>query len=209
MYRTGDLGRYGATGEIEILGRADNQVTIRGFRVEIAEVEAVLQRNERIKECVVVTNNNHLVAFIVRESESALTVAAIIPWLHQQAPQFMIPDRFVFLDRLPRTSAGKVDRQELILAAAQHAIVSSSYEQPRDAVEESIRDIWRDVLQLENVGIHDDFLELGGHSLLSLQIALRIRNDLSFDLSAQWYLEFPSIADIAAACRRQLGLQHT
>ncbi|MFS1514462.1 amino acid adenylation domain-containing protein [Chengkuizengella sp. SCS-71B] len=171
-YRTGDLARWLPDGNIEYIGRMDNQLKIRGFRVEIGEIERQILKNNDVKETVVLPkeqNNQmkYLVAYIV--TDKVLSVQEMKVFLDSKLPDYMIPSTYVFMDKFPLNQNGKVDRKAL----PEPEFVASTddeYVQPRNEIEEQIVDIWIELLNVERISIHDDFFELGGHSLKAIQL---------------------------------------
>ena len=185
LYRTGDLARYRTDGNIEFLGRSDHQVKIRGFRIELGEIEAALLQHAQIKEAVAIVREDtpedkRLVAYVV-SAKSAREIEDIRTQLKTRLPDYMIPTAFVFLDSLPLTSNGKVDRKALPVPDSSDQLIRE-YVAPRNSTEEIIANIWAEVLGVERVGIYDNFFELGGHSLLVMQLIDKINNELKLDL---------------------------
>jgi amino acid adenylation domain-containing protein len=175
LYRTGDRVRWSARGELEYLGRVDQQVKVRGFRIEPGEIEGALRRSEGVADCVVVVREDvpgekRLVAYVVGDAE----VEALRDRLRQGLPEYMVPAAFVFLDALPLTPNGKLDRKALP-APEGDAYARGSYEAPLGEVETALAEIWADVLGVERVGRRDHFFELGGHSLLAIKLIERMR----------------------------------
>ena len=168
LYKTGDLARYRADGTLEYLGRIDNQVKIRGFRVELGEAEYVLRQSSAVRATVVVAREDHgiqkLVAYVVPEAETP-TVSTLRNHLQRYLPGYMVPSAFVFLGALPLTPNGKVDRKALPAPDTSRPAMEQSYVAPRTPAEKTMVEIWEVVLDLEQVGVHDDFFALGGHSL--------------------------------------------
>ena len=201
MYATGDLVRRLPDGTLEFLGRSDDQVKIRGFRVEPAEVEAALRTSVVIEEAAVIASEDargepRLVAYVV--SEGAVTTEELRKHLADLVPEFMIPSSFTVLDSLPRTASGKVDR--LSLPAPDSIVDTSSaavYVAPRTPLEEAVAAIWADVLDLERVGVEDDFFALGGHSLLATQIVAQIRTDFSINLPLHALFSSPTVETLS------------
>jgi amino acid adenylation domain-containing protein len=198
LYRTGDLGRWLPEGEIEFLGRADHQVKIRGYRIELGEIEVTLREFEGIKDVVVVAyeespGDKRLVAYVAAEVE----VRELRKHLERSLPEYMVPSTFVLLDALPLTPNGKIDRRAL---PAPHvdAVASGEYVAPRNATEEALVSIWREVLKHERIGIYDDFFELGGHSLLAMRVIARIREAFQVELPLRTLFEAPRVAQLAA-----------
>lgn len=178
MYRTGDLARYLPDGNIEYLGRADDQVKVRGVRIELGEVEAALQQHPKVAENVVVAGkdqrgNTRLMGYLVSAGDSPST-AELRRFLIDRIPAAMVPAVFYVMSALPRTASGKVDRRALT-AAAQAAPDRDEHEfvAPRTPAERILADIWREVLEVERVGIHDDFFALGGCSTHSLEVTVK------------------------------------
>ncbi|MBV8235528.1 MAG: amino acid adenylation domain-containing protein [Acidimicrobiia bacterium] len=202
LYRTGDLGRSLPDGDIEYLGRCDHQVKIRGFRIEPGEIEAALASHPGVREAVVVAaddpqGHKRLVAYLVAEAgEQPPGTAALREFLRRKLPDYMIPAAFVPLDAIPLTAHGKVDRRALPTpdrAGAQ----DESYVAPRTAVEEVLAGIWSEVLNVERVGVHDNFYDLGGHSLLATQLLTQVRQAFRMELSIAQLFEAQTVAELA------------
>ena len=242
LYRTGDRARVLPNGEIEFLGRADDQVKIRGYRVELSEIQDVLTAHPAIQEAVVSTEQSEtasqarLIAFIVPHGASPAT-ADLQSYLKANLPEYMIPNSFVTLDRIPRSPNGKIDRQKLLsmktpaettprykpqtreeqalaslwaLGAATEAPViplggnpSPAKEirnddaQPGTSVEQTLAQIWKEVLGLNRIGLQDDFLELGGNSLLAAQVLHRTNDVFRVDLSTRHFFDAGTIGGLA------------
>ena len=183
LYRTGDLGRYSKDGEIEYLGRVDEQVKIRGYRIELGEVEAALAAEERVRACVAVaredeSGHKRLVAYVVFENEvPETTTAALVRELRarllKSLPEYMAPSAIIFMEQLPLTASGKVNRRALPAPDWSQLSRPLGYAPPRTAAEATLAGVWADVLGLERVGIRDNFFDLGGDSILSIQIVAR------------------------------------
>jgi amino acid adenylation domain-containing protein len=176
MYKTGDLARWRADGNIEYLGRTDFQVKIRGFRIELGEIEARLAEVPGIREAVVLARedspgNKRLVAYVVGD---ALEPATLRAQLGQQLPEYMVPSAFVALERLPLTPNGKLDRRALP-APEGEAFAQRLYEAPVGEIEQTLARLWGELLGVERVGRGDNFFELGGHSLLAVRLISRLR----------------------------------
>nr|UXB94706.1 non ribosomal peptide synthetase [Pseudomonas syringae] len=202
MYRTGDLGRWRADGNLEYLGRNDGQVKIRGFRIELSEIETVLATHPAVQEVVLLARQDsgekRLVAyFTLREPQQTLEIETLRSHLQARLPDYMVPAAYVRLDALPLTANGKLDRKVLPAPDAQ-ALVSRGYEAPQGEVEHLLATIWAEVLKVEQVGRHDHFFELGGHSLLAVSLIERMRQA---GLSADVRVLFgqPTLAALAAA----------
>jgi amino acid adenylation domain-containing protein len=205
LYRTGDLCRYRRDGEIEFLGRADHQVKIRGFRIELGEIEAALMELPRVREAVVVLRDRRLVAYVVGD----VAVDAMRSSLRERLPDYMVPGAMVFLDALPRTPSGKVDRKDLP-APERTGPVEGEGTAPSDPIEEILAGIWAAILGLDRVGVDESFFALGGHSLLAAQVASRIRSVLGVDLPLRKLFEHNTVAALARvvkAARRESGAE--
>ncbi|MEM7353022.1 MAG: amino acid adenylation domain-containing protein, partial [Acidobacteriota bacterium] len=208
LYRTGDLARYRDDGAIEFLGRSDQQIKIRGFRVELGEVESVLAAHPTVQETAVVfrrddaTANGQLIAYVVAPSRNG----DLRHFLQQQLPDYMVPKALVHLDRLPLTSSGKVDRQALERRAlpAPATAPTSARSLPQTDREKVLAEIWRAVLRHETIGIDDNFFELGGDSILSLQVVTRARQ-AGLEISPRLLFEHPTIGQLAEVARHPSG----
>jgi nonribosomal peptide synthetase protein BlmX len=180
MYRTGDACRFRYDGQLEFLGRLDHQVKIRGHRVELGEIEAALRADADIEDAAVLAQEEapgdvRLVAYIVAPKKPAADRQRLRDTLQRRLPEFMLPSRFLFLDALPRTPNGKLDRAALSGAGAESEEAERAYAPPSDAVESALAAIWAQVLKVDRVGIEDDFFSLGGDSILSIQIIARAK----------------------------------
>jgi acyl carrier protein len=180
MYRSGDLARYRPDGNLEFLGRADQQVKIRGFRIEPGEIEARLVQRPEVREAVVIAHqegdDKRLVAYVVPQPEALIEVAALREHLARQLPDYMVPGAFVTLAALPLTPNGKLDRKALPAPDAE-ALVQRAYEPPQGPTEQTLAQIWSNLLGVETIGRHDHFFELGGHSLLAVQMIARVHTE--------------------------------
>ncbi len=179
LYKTGDLVRYRQDGQLEFLGRTDQQVKIHGFRIELGEIEAALTTHPAIREAAVLARHvphlpgdQHLVGYIVAKPEQTLEPEALRQFLASRLPDYMVPTTYMQLDRLPTTPNGKIDRRALPVPSSS-TLQRAEYVAPRNAVEQQLATIWADVLRLEQVGINDNFFEIGGDSILSIQIVAK------------------------------------
>jgi non-ribosomal peptide synthase protein (TIGR01720 family) len=191
-YRTGDLMRWLPDGTLEFLGRLDEQVTIRGFRVELGEIEAVLAAHPRLAHAVVVADGERLVAYLVPKGDKAPTTSELRAHIQSRLPDHLVPAAFVVLDWLPVNSDGSVDH------AALPAADVPAFAAPGTPVEEAIADVWREVLRIPEVGVHDNFFALGGDSILSIQVMVVARR-AGLELTPRQLFANPTIADLAAA----------
>jgi amino acid adenylation domain-containing protein len=215
LYKTGDLARYRPDGNIEFLGRVDHQVKVRGFRIELAEIETVLEQHPDVREAVVLAreiepSDKRLVAYLVLE-ERGPTTGELYRFLQRKVPDYMVPAMFIVLDTLPLTPNGKVDRQALPAPDQTRPEVESTFIAPRTPIEELLASIWTRVLGIEQVGVHDNFFELGGHSLLAYQVTSRVNDAFRVNLSLRTMFEAPTVAGlvghIQTAMRVQQGTQ--
>jgi amino acid adenylation domain-containing protein len=206
LYRTGDRARYLVDGDIEFLGRVDNQVKIRGHRIELGEIEAALNQHPGVKESVVVAvedgssasdNPKLTVAYVVPKQQPRLSVAELRGYLKEKLPDYMIPSLFMPLDVLPLTPNGKVDRSALPPVDGRRPDLIHEFVAPRNEIEEMVAQVWRTVLELERVGVYDNFFDLGGHSLVATRVAARLRGHFNIDLPLRKLFELPTVAELA------------
>jgi amino acid adenylation domain-containing protein len=203
LYRTGDRARYRADGNIEFLGRVDNQIKIRGYRIELGEIEMTLNQHPAVKESVVVTGERdslgekQLVGYIVSTQDSVASLSDLRGFLREKLPDYMIPSLFVFLNALPLTSNGKIDRSNLPPPDDSRTTLDQGFVEPRTEIEELVAQSWREVLKLDKIGVYDNFFELGGHSLLATRVVARLRKNFSIDLPLRRIFEMPTIAGLA------------
>lgn len=205
MYRTGDLGRWLQDGSIEYLGRNDFQVKVRGYRVELGEIEKTLATHPRVGQAIAVTRADRpgdvrLVAYVVPPAGEAGAMpdeAALAAHLKASLPDYMVPQHFVALDALPLTPNGKVDRKALP-APDLGAHRDGAREAPRNASERTVAEAMSQVLGVPDIGVHDDFFALGGHSLLAAQLTTRLNRDLGVHLSLRSVFDAPTVARLAA-----------
>ncbi len=207
IYRTGDLARFRWDGAIEMLGRADQQVKVRGFRVEPGEIEAALEAHPGIERAVVVARGEEgarsLVAYLVaREAAAPLPLTELRERLGRGLPDYMVPSAWVLLDALPLTPNGKVDRRALPAPTAAVPVPGASYAAPRTALETVVAGLWAEVLKVERVGIQDNFFALGGHSLLAMQAVSRLGEALEIEVPLRRLFEAPTVSGLAAALLR-------
>ena len=212
LYRTGDRAAWiaaGPGGNLAFFGRGDQQVKVRGFRVEPAEVEAALLRHPGVREAVVLARkeDESLVAFLVPgegvEADAGdivdiAALAALRSWLAGRLPAYMVPSRLVPVPDLPRTATGKIDRQALGRLPLPGAAVATGTAAPRTPLEEIVAAVWCGVLGVERTGIHDSFFESGGHSLLATVLLSRLRAALGVDLTLAAFFQEPTVAGLAA-----------
>jgi acyl carrier protein len=174
------LVRWLPDGNLEFLGRIDDQVKIRGFRIELGEIESILMQHPLIQECAVIARHDppaekRLVAYLVFRSATPLSVGELRSFLSEKLPDYMIPAVFVFLEKMPLTPNGKINRKGFPLPQGDRTLLGKTFVAPQTPVEQRLADIWKEVLGIEQVGIYDNFFELGGDSILSLQVISRAR----------------------------------
>ncbi|MCP4663342.1 MAG: AMP-binding protein, partial [bacterium] len=195
MYRTGDLVRTLPDGELAFLGRLDHQVKLRGFRIELGEVEVVLGRHPGVRECAVVVRGEQLVAYAVRE-DGELDDRALREFVGASLPAYMVPAVLVFLERLPLTPSGKVDRRALPAAEGPRR-GAEAFVPPRTGLERLLAGIWSEVLGTERVGLGDNFFALGGHSLLATRVVARLNEALGCELPVPLVFDAPELGALA------------
>lgn len=213
LYKTGDLGCWKSDGNIIFLGRRDHQVKIRGFRVELDEIEAQLLKHGRVKEAAVCVREEApgekaLVAYVIPRTlageQERIDAEALRVSLSAVLPDYMVPQAFVMLSRFPLTSTGKVDRAALPTPTAGD-YVRCGYDAPLGDLEESLADIWREVLRLDRVGRNDDFFALGGHSLNGMKVMTAVAKRLGVRVPITYLFQYPTISGFAKAIRPLQG----
>jgi amino acid adenylation domain-containing protein/non-ribosomal peptide synthase protein (TIGR01720 family) len=204
LYRTGDLARHLADGRIEFLGRIDHQVKVRGFRIELGDIEAALDLHPDLAQAVVVARedtpgNKKLAAYLVTapgiEKDKAPSVSDLRAWLKEKLPEYMIPALYTFLEAMPLTPNGKVDRRAL--PAPDKAAAAREYVAPRDEKEAFFCELWQEILGLPRVGINDDFFELGGDSLLVIRVVTKA-NKANMGITTKQVFQHRSVAELSA-----------
>ena len=203
LYRTGDRVRHRGDGQLEFLGRIDNQVKLRGLRIELGEIESVLAEHPGVSDVALLVHDpeqrpdrRRLVAYLTAYGEPPQR-DELATFLGRRLPDYMVPASFVVLERLPRTPAGKVDRTALSKSLAAQQEHAGEHVAPRSPVEEKLVEIWCQVLGVQRVSVYDNFFELGGHSLLATQVAARIRDCFGLELPLQKVFEASRVADLA------------
>ncbi|MEU0398710.1 amino acid adenylation domain-containing protein [Streptomyces sp. NPDC006197] len=200
MYRTGDLVRRRPDGRLDFIGRTDRQVKIRGFRIELGDIESALDRLPEVRQVAVVAREDvpgerRLVAYYT--SERVLTSGELRSALARSLPEYMLPEAFVPLERMPLSPNSKIDTKALPRPEAVEEQLSSSYVAPRSETERTLAAIWAEALRVERVGIHDDFFELGGNSILSILVVSRTHKALGVQVSPRLLFDAPTIAELA------------
>jgi amino acid adenylation domain-containing protein len=212
LYRTGDHARYLADGQLVYTGREDAQIKLRGHRIEVGEIEAVLVDHPTLDNAVVILRKEpdgaaQLVAYLTSAGKEAIDTGTIRDYLREKLPAYMVPAGIVCLDLLPMTASGKIDRSKL--PAPLWEADTASYVAPRTPEEQALAEIWSDILHVERVGIHDDFFALGGHSLLATQVIARVRDSLDTELPLRAIFETPNVEGLAATITADAGNMST
>jgi hypothetical protein len=203
LYKTGDLVRYRPNGNIEFLGRIDNQIKIRGFRVELEEIEQALRTQPGVADCVVALHEDsegdkRLFAYVVPIAGWELTIGDLRNCLKAKLPSYMMPAGFELIDALPLLPSGKINRRALPAPRCTQSDSEESFVAPRTPFERLLAVEWCEVLKLERIGIHDNFFELGGHSLLAAKVVSRVRGNLEVNFGMVDLFQAPTIASLAA-----------
>jgi acyl carrier protein len=209
MYRSGDLVRLLPDGQVEFLGRVDDQIKIRGHRIEPNEITSVLAEIPAIQQSIVVARQlqdgeKSLVGYIALVAGARVTASELKSALRNRLPEYMVPGVFVQLKSMPLTSSGKVDRTALPPVTSANTLAESVFVAPRTPVEETVAEILTQLLGLERVGAEDNFFMLGGHSLLGTQLILRLRDTFGIELSLRTVFEAPTVAELAARVESSL-----
>jgi amino acid adenylation domain-containing protein len=202
LYRTGDLGRLLIDGRYQHLGRKDSRVKVRGHRIELAEIEIALLNLPTIKESAVLTwelpnGDVRLIAYVVSDHQPVSTSRELRQLLRETLPDYMIPATIMFLDRLPRTPNGKLDRRAIPPPSNRRPELDIPYVEPKTLTEKQLSQIWTEILSLDQVGIHDSFFDLGGHSLAATRVVSQILRVFQVEVPLQSLFQAPTIADLA------------
>ncbi len=210
MYRTGDIARFLPDGNLEFLGRADFQLKLRGFRIEIGEIEAALENQAGVGQAVVVatefksrnqtqtqTEDKRLVAYVIPKSGTKLEAAALRAALAATLPEYMVPSNFVFLASLPLTANGKIDRNALPHPSTLENEPTAASELPRNELEGAIAQAWKDALGVDSVGLNENFFDLGAHSLMVAEVHMQLQQLLGRELSLVDLFQFPTVTALA------------
>jgi len=202
MYRTGDIARFLPDGSLEFLGRADFQVKLRGFRIEIGEIEAALENQAGVGQAAVVARefkpeDKRLVAYVVPKPGTELEIADLRAALAATLPEYMVPSNFVFLDSLPLTANGKIDRNALPNPSTLENESGTVLEPARNDLERVIAGVWKDALGVDRVGLNENFFDLGAHSLMVAEVHIQLQQLLGRELSLVDLFQFPTVTALA------------
>jgi len=202
LYKTGDQARYLSDGNIEYLGRLDNQVKMRGFRIELEEIELALLPHPAVREVVLlaredVPGDRRLVAYVVPQPQQRPSTSDLRGFLQDRLPIYMLPSVFILLEALPLLPNGKLDRRSLPAPDHLQPELAATYVAPRTELEQTIATIWQEVLQVAKVGLYDNFFDLGGHSLLMIQVHSKLRQILNRDVSMIEMFKYPTVNSFA------------
>jgi len=207
LYQTGDRVRYRADGNLEFLGRLDEQVKLRGYRIEPGEIEAVLEQHPAVQAAVLMvvqeaTEDKQLVAYVVARQQPAPSLSELRRFLKEKLPEYMVPTAWVLLEALPLTPNGKLDRRALPAPDRARPEMEGTFVAPRTHVEKVLTDIWVELLGLNRVGVQDNFFELGGHSLLATKLISRVRNIFQVELPLRRLFDTPTVVGLAEAIEK-------
>jgi len=201
MYRTGDRVRYRADGVLEFLGRLDNQVKIRGHRVELGEIEAVLSRHLQVREVVVAARaegvGSQLVGYVVPVKGQRPSVESLRGFLLERLPEYMVPAVYIHLEALPLTPNKKVDRAALPEPDTVRPVLEDAFVKARTPIEQQLTEIWAEVLNVKDIGVNDNFFALGGHSLSAVQVVFQARQAFGVDLPLRMIFQAPTLVELA------------
>jgi amino acid adenylation domain-containing protein len=212
LYHTGDICRQRADGTLEYVGRIDSQVKVRGYRIELSEIEAALMQHEAVGEVVVIAEDEggghkRLIAYLTAEKDAraeALEVGELRRYLRERLPEYMIPAAFMVLDAMPLTTNGKVDRRALPASDGLRTEPGAVYVAPRNQTEEVLVEIWQEVLRVDRVGVEDNFFDLGGHSLLATRLLSKVREVFGVEVALREVFAEPTVAALATAIEELL-----
>jgi amino acid adenylation domain-containing protein len=207
LYRTGDVARFLIDGNIEFQGRNDQQVKVRGYRIELDEIESALRAYPQVQNCIVtvqeeISGEKRLLAYIVAGQGQTVRSHELHSYLKERLPEYMVPSLFVYLDALPLTPNGKLDRRALPEPGQSAERIEDEYVAPRTPMEEQLCTIWADVLGLKRVGIYQNFFTSGGHSLLITQILTRVQERFQVNLPVRTLFKNPTIAGLAESIEK-------
>jgi len=202
LYRTGDLAKYSMQGHLQFIGRKDNQIKIRGHRIEMGEIESSIRQTGLVQDALVtlkeVNNSYQLVAYVIKKEHVVLSelLEQTMKYLREQLPTYMIPVYMLAIDYFPLNDNGKIDLKGLPIPV--EVLDNKAYIAPRTDFEHAVADIWKEVLQIERVGVKDHFFELGGHSLIATQVTSRLHNQFQINIPLKVLFELPILEQLTA-----------
>ena len=211
LYKTGDVARYRADGEIEYVGRADYQVKVRGFRIELGEIEAALLEHSQVREAIAIVRENErgdrrLLAYVtVNGDNSQLSSNELRESVSRRLPEYMVPNAVFVLERLPLTANGKIDRQALAELNDVRPETVAPYQPPRNELERQIAAAWMGALKIDKVGVDQNFFDLGGHSMLLAQVHLRLQGILGREFALVDFFKYPTVGLLARFISDEAG----
>jgi amino acid adenylation domain-containing protein len=202
LYKTGDLVRYYECGTVQFLNRVDSQVKIRGFRIELGEIESVISQIPGIKENVVITRENDnrekmLVAYYVSDRNAKLVESELRQFMRLKLPDYMIPGAFISMEKLPLTANNKIDRKALPEPSSIPSLSAKEYVEPETLTEKTLAKIWSSILQIEKIGVTDDFFEIGGHSMIAVTMIIRIEKEFGIRLPLATLFDKSTVQQLA------------
>jgi acyl carrier protein len=211
LYRTGDRVRSRENGQLEFIGRIDDQVKIRNYRIELGEIEATLEQHPGVREAAIMIRNygsgdSRILAYVVliqHETAAVPTVEQLYQFLREHLPEYMLPSAILLLDSLPLNASGKVDRLALPLPSIDDIKQKNPRVAPKNEIEKTIAEVWKEVLRQDFISIHDNFFDLGGHSLLLLQIHSKLRRTLQREIALVDLFKCPTISSLAVYLAQQ------
>lgn len=212
LYKTGDLARFIPDGNLEFLGRIDHQIKIRGFRIELGEIEAALLKHPAVREATVIdrdggSGDKQLVAYVVAAGSDLLSASEVRVFLKEKLPDYFVPSAFIFIEDMPLTPNGKVDRRALRAMDTSPDETERVIVAPRDLLESQLARIWENVLNFSPVSVTDNFFDIGGHSLLAVRLAAQIKASLGRDLPLSALVHAPSVEALAVILRQDTELE--
>jgi amino acid adenylation domain-containing protein len=214
MYRTGDVARVRADGNLEFLGRSDFQVKLRGFRIELGEIESILEQQSSVHQAVVAAReekagDKRLIAYVVCRAGEITTASSLRSAIAAKLPEYMVPSSFVFLESLPLTANGKIDRNGLPAPRQETESIEASDEQPRNEIEQAIAQVWKETLGVERISLNDNFFDLGAHSLMVAEVHVQMQQILDRQISLVDLFQFPTVSSLASHLGGQTAAPRT
>jgi len=196
------VARFRSDGNLEFLGRSDFQIKLRGFRIELGEIETILEQQPSVHQAVVAAReekpgDKRLVAYVVCRAGEITTASSLRAAIEAKLPEYMVPSSFVFLEHLPLTANGKIDRNALPAPNQQTDSIEPSQEQPRNEIERMIAQVWKETLGVERISLNDNFFDLGAHSLMVAEVHVQMQQILDRQISLVDLFQFPTVSSLA------------